>query len=271
MVLEICCFNLPSCTIAVQAGADRIELCADHAEGGTTPSYGTIRLAREVTRGTPLAREVTRGTPLAREATRGTPLAREATRGTRLYPIIRPRGGDFLYSRDEYDLMALDIETCKELGCDGVVIGGLTPEGHIDKENCARLVKAAGPMGVTFHRAFDRAVDPLKALEDIIDIGCERILTSGGRPTAAEGAPLLKQLVDAAADRIHLMVGGGVRAENIVALQRKTGAMEFHSAALAIIPSRMQFVSPAMQEHLTSVAVNSGEVRQMRLLLDQQT
>ena len=251
MVLEICCYNLPSCMIAVQAGADRIELCADHAEGGTTPSYGTIRLARE--------------------ATRRTPLASEAARGIRLYPIIRPRGGDFLYSKDDYDLMALDIAMCKELGCDGVVIGGLTPEGYIDKENCAQLVKTAGPMGVTFHRAFDRAADPLKALEDIIDIGCERILTSGARPTAAEGTPLLRQLVEKAAGRIRIMVGGGVRAENIVALQRETGATEFHSAALVRIPSIMQFVNPTMLEQLTSVAVNSGEVRQMRLLLDQQT
>ena len=138
------------------------------------------------------------------------------------------------------------VAMCKELRCPtAVVIGGLTPEGYIDKEKCVQLVKnAVARMGADLYRAFDRAADPLKALEDIIDIGCERILTSGARPTAAEGTALLKRLVDAAGARIRIMAGGGVRAENIVALHLDTGATEFHSAALVHIPS-MQCSLPA--------------------------
>lgn len=237
-ILEICCFNLQSVIVAVGSGADRIELCMDPGDGGTTPSYGLIRAARA------------------------------ATLGVRLYPIIRPRGGDFFYDKDDYTQMLLDIALCRELGCDGVVIGGLTQDGRVDKEHCARLVEAAGPLGVTFHRAFDRAADPLEALEDVIGLGCERLLTSGLKPTAMEGASLLKTLVSRAGDRLRVMPGGGVRAENVVALQTGTGAREFHTAARVPVPSLMQYVNPSMQEHLTAVAVHSGEVRQMRTLLD---
>src|ERR1700761_995211 len=142
-ILEICCFNLQSVITAVGAGADRIELCMDAAEGGTTPSYGFIRSAREATR------------------------AATAAQNARLYPIIRPRGGDFFFDKDDFAQMLLDIAVCRDLACDGVVIGALTQDGHIDTERCARLVEAAGPMGVTFHRAFDRVADPLTALEDV--------------------------------------------------------------------------------------------------------
>jgi copper homeostasis protein len=237
-ILEICCYNLPSCIVAAGSGADRIELCMDPGDGGTTPSYGLIRAARS------------------------------AIGPVRLYPIIRPRGGDFFYDKDDYAQMLLDIQVCRDLGCEGVVIGGLTQEGRIDKEHCARLVEAAGPLGVTFHRAFDRATDPLEALEDIIHVGCERLLTSGQRPRAEDGASLIKDLIARAGDRIRIMPGGGVRAENIVALQRSTGAREFHTAARVPIPSLMQFINPAMEEQLTSVAVHSGEVREMRTFLD---
>lgn len=240
-ILEICCFTLQSVIVAAGAGADRIELCMDPGDGGTTPSYGMIRSARVVT---------------------------SAARAVRLYPIIRPRGGDFFYDEDDYAQMLLDIEVCRELGCDGVVIGGLTQDGRVDKARCARLVEAAGAMGVTYHRAFDRVADPMEALEDIIGIGCERILTSGARPTAPEGASLLKALVARAGDRIRIMPGSGVRAENVVALQAETKAREFHTSARVSVPSLMQYVNPAMQEQLTSVAVHSEEVRQMRLLLD---
>ena len=139
--LEICAFNLSSALIAQQSGADRIELCASPEEGGTTPSPGLIRTARELLR-------------------------------IQLYPIIRPRGGDFLYSDEEYLTMLRDVDYCKQAGCNGVVIGLLKKDGSIDKERCARLVEAAYPMGVTFHRAFDWAINPYEALEDIISIGC---------------------------------------------------------------------------------------------------
>jgi copper homeostasis protein len=236
--LEICCYNLPSCIVAVDAGADRIELCMNPLDGGTTPSYGLIRSAR-------------------------------ARCPVRLYPIIRPRGGDFFYDEEDYTQMLLDIGLCKDLDCDGVVIGGLTQEGHIDKEHCARLVEAAGAMGVTFHRAFDRSADPLKALDDVIDLGCERILTSGGQPSAAEGTDVLRRLVEKASDRIVIMPGGGVRAAGIVDLATRTGAREFHTAARVSLPSRMQFINPSMPETMTSVAVHSDEIRQMRQLLQE--
>lgn len=237
-ILEICCFNLQSVITAVGAGADRIELCMDAAEGGTTPSYGLVRAARA------------------------------ATPNVRLYPIIRPRGGDFFYDKDDYAQMRTDIAVCRDLGCDGVVIGGLTQDGEIDSEHCASLVAAAGPLGVTFHRAFDRVKDPLKALEDVIALRCERILTSGCRPTAVEGAPLIKQLIQKAAGRIAIMPGAGVRAENVIELQAATGAKEFHTSARVAMPSLMQYVNPAMQEHLTLTAVHTDEVRQLRALLD---
>lgn len=235
--LEICCYNLPSVLVAVDAGADRIELCMNPEDGGTTPSYGLIRAARERC-------------------------------SAKLYPIIRPRGGDFLYSPEDYEQMILDIRLCNELGCDGVVIGGLTQEGQVDVAGCAALVAEASNMGVTFHRAFDRAADPFEALKDIIDLGCERILTSGQFPTAMEGASLLKKLVAKAAGRLSIMPGGGVRSANIVALAKETGAKEFHTAARVILPSMMQFVNKDMQEQLSNVAVNADEVRQMRQLLE---
>src|ERR1700748_1497779 len=133
-ILEICAFNLPSALIAQQAGADRIELCVSPEEGGTTPSEGLIRLARESLR-------------------------------IPLYPIIRPRGGDFLYSNEEFRVMLGDIDYCKQTGCDGVVIEMLNADGSVDQERCARLVETAYPLGVTFHRAFDWAANPFEALE----------------------------------------------------------------------------------------------------------
>ena len=261
-ILEICCFTLQSVIVASGAGADRIELCMDPGDGGTTPSYGMIRAAREATSaaGSPI--------PSSGASAAAQSQASLSTGRVLLYPIIRPRGGDFFYDKDDYAQMLLDIAVCRELGCDGVVIGGLTQEGRVDKERCAQLVEAAGPMGVTYHRAFDRVADPMEALEDIIGIGCERILTSGARPTAPEGASLLKALVARAGDRIRIMPGSGVRAENLVALQAETKAREFHTSARVSVPSLMQYVNPAMQEQLTSVAVHSDEVRQMRILLD---
>lgn len=265
-LLEICCFNLQSVVVAVGAGADRIELCMDPDGGGTTPSYGLIKAARAVTlRGRQAAKAVTRPVDVGPAPAK---VIDTAPAPVRLYPIIRPRGGDFFYDKDDYAQMLEDIAVCKALGCDGVVIGGLTQEGLVDKQHCARLVEAAHPLGVTFHRAFDRTAYPLEALENIIDIGCERILSSGQRPTAPEGAALLAELVSRAGDRVVIMPGAGVRAENVVALQQATGAREFHTSARASVPSLMQFINPAMAEHLTSVAVHSEEVRQMRALLD---
>lgn len=234
--LEICSFNLASAMVAQGAGADRIELCASPAEGGVTPSPGVIRIAREHLR-------------------------------IDLYPIIRPRGGDFLYSDEEFRLMLRDIEYCKQVGCNGVVIGMLNADGTVDQGRCARLVEAAYPLGVTFHRAFDWAANPFEALETIIQLGCERILTSGQQPTAEEGVELIDELVRQADDRIVIMPGSGVRSGNIVSLAEKTGASEFHTSARLLKASAMEFVNIQMKESQDFFMAGEEEIKKIRDLL----
>ncbi|MDX2046067.1 MAG: copper homeostasis protein CutC [Chitinophagaceae bacterium] len=231
-VLEVIAFNIESCIIAAQSGAHRIELCDNPADGGTTASFGMIKTAREKT-------------------------------SLQLYPIIRPRGGDFLYSDDEFAIMKRDVNLCKELGCDGVVIGMLNADGAVDKKRTARLVEIAYPLGVTFHRAFDRVNDPYKALEDIIDTGCERILTSGLKPTAAEGIEMIAGLVKQADERIIIMPGSGVRADNIAELAQQTGATEFHTSARKEAESKMMYKNPGMNENLSHVTLDDAEVKRM--------
>ncbi|HEY1212259.1 MAG TPA: copper homeostasis protein CutC [Bryobacteraceae bacterium] len=234
--LEICAFNLASAIVAQGAGADRIELCASPAEGGVTPSPGTIRAAREQLR-------------------------------IALYPIIRPRGGDFFYSDEEFRVMLRDIEYCKQVGCNGVVIGMLNIDGTVDQARCARLVETAYPLGVTFHRAFDWTVNPFESLETIIQMGCERILTSGQRPTAEEGVQLIDQLVREADDRIVIMPGSGVRSGNIVSLAEKTGASEFHTSARLLKASAMDYVNAKMKESQDFFMAGEEEIKKIRDLL----
>ena len=210
---EICANSVASCMAAQKGGADRVELCAGIPEGGTTPSYGMIRKARE---------SISIG----------------------LNVIIRPRGGDFLYTKEEIEEMIYDIEKAKELGADGLVFGCLLPDGFVDKENMARLMEAAGDTPVTFHRAFDHTSDPLLALEDIINLGCARILTSGCMPTAMEGIHQLSRLVKEAQDRIIIMPGCGVNERNIAEIARLSGANEFHFSAREPIESGMIFRNP---------------------------
>ena len=231
-ILETIAFNFDSCAKAQSAGAHRIELCDNPAEGGTTPSYGFIKAAR-------LAVTI------------------------QLYPIIRPRGGDFLYSDAEFEIMKADVQVCKDLGCDGVVIGMLNEDATIDKKRSGILVNLAYPMGVTFHRAFDRVSDPSTAMEDVIIIGCERILTSGSHPTASEGAENIRELIEAADGRIIIMPGSGVRADNIVMLAERTGAVEFHSSARMNVETNMKISNTLMNETTTSVTVNEEELRMM--------
>lgn len=230
--LEVIAFTIESVLLAGQSGAHRIELCDNPAEGGTTPGYGMIKTAREKT-------------PLL------------------LYPIIRPRGGDFLYSDEAFEIMKRDVMLCRELGCDGVVTGLLQADGSVDKKRTAALVEAAYPLGVTFHRAFDRVANPFEALEDVIATGCERILTSGLRPTAPEGAETLAQLVRQADDRIVIMPGSGVRSDNIAALARQTGAVEFHSSARKTADSKMHYFNAAMNENLQTTELDTAEVEKM--------
>ena len=210
---EICANSVASCKAAQEGGADRVELCAGIPEGGTTPSYGMIATARK---------NITIG----------------------LNVIIRPRGGDFLYSEDEIQEMIEDIRMAKSLGADGLVFGCLRPDGSVDMEVMKRLMDEAGDTPVTFHRAFDHCSDPYQALEDIISCGCCRILTSGCRPTALEGAELLSELVKMAGDRIIIMPGCGVKEGNIAEIARLSGAREFHFSARESVESGMIFRNP---------------------------
>ena len=210
---EICANSVASCIAAQEGGADRVELCSGIPEGGTTPSFGMIRKAR-------------------------------ASIDIALNVIIRPRGGDFLYSVDELEEMIHDIRIAKELGADGLVFGCLTKEGNIDKEAMSKLMEAAKDLPVTFHRAFDHSADPMTALEDIIELGCARILTSGCRPTAMEGSGLLAELVKAAGERIIIMPGCGVNEGNIAEIARLSGAREFHFSAREPVESGMLFRNP---------------------------
>lgn len=216
--LEIIGFNIASCIAIDKSGAHRIELCDNSYEGGTTPSFGFIKAAREKV-------------------------------SVDLFPIIRPRGGDFLYSDDEFRIMKKDVELCRETGCNGVVFGLLNKDGSIDTDRTGRLVELAYPMEVTFHRAFDHCKDPVKALEQLIEAGCKRILTSGQQPLAMQGAGLIEELVKVADRRIIIMPGSGVRKDNIKELAEKTGAVEFHSSLRTTLNSKMDFVNPAFSDN----------------------
>ena len=227
--LEVIAFDIASCKIASDNGANRIELCANPSEGGTTPSYGMIKEARKATE-------------------------------LQLFPIIRPRGGDFLYSDEEFDIMLHDIEVSKTIGADGVVIGMLMEDGSIDMERCSKLITAAEHMEVTFHRAFDRTNTMLIALEQVIELGCKRILTSGLHPTVDLGIDNLKLLVEKSADRIIIMPGSGVRSNNIIELASHTGAIAFHSSARKTVLSGMQYINQAMNENLSHSSLDPIEL-----------
>lgn len=209
-ILEICAGSVESAIAARDGGAKRIELCAALEVGGVTPSAGVIAEARKV-------------------------------EGLVLNVIIRPRGGDFLYNEYEVACMEEDIRTCKRLGADGVVIGALTAEGDIDKDACKRLIDTADGMSVTFHRAFDMCRNPQEALEELISLGCDRVLTSGLASTAEAGIPLLKQLVEQAAGRIIIMPGCGVNSKNAAMILNASGAEEIHASARKSVGSGMVF------------------------------
>lgn len=212
VLLEVCANSVTSALAAQDGGAARVELCENLYEGGTTPSHGEIMLARKLLH-------------------------------IKLYVLVRPRGGDFLYTDLEYDVMLADVNYCIHAGCDGIVIGMLNPDGTVDKERCGKLVEKAKQMGlgVTFHRAFDMCADIDQALEDIIEIGCERVLTSGGKTTAMEGARNIARLIKQADNRIAIMPGSGVNEKNAADLVFFTGATEIHSSARKRVESRMNY------------------------------
>jgi copper homeostasis protein len=210
--LEVCANSITSALAAQEGGAIRVELCDNLYAGGTTPSPGQITTARKLL-------------------------------SIKLYVLIRPRGSDFLYTDIEFDTMIADVKYCIEAGCDGIVIGMLNADGTIDKERCTQLVQLAkqAGLGVTFHRAFDMCVNLFHALEDIIEIGCERILTSGGRSTAMEGARVITELVKKAKGRISIMAGSGITEINAADLIMITGVNEIHSTLVAPVKSKMQY------------------------------
>ena len=235
-IIEIATSDFETTKAAVLGGADRIELCADLYQGGTTPSLGTIKKCRE-------------------------------SFDLPLFPIIRPRGGDFLYNNEEFEIMMHDIELCRQIGCDGIVVGCLKKDGTIPLKKTAMLLKAAYPMEVTFHRAFDRSKDPLVRLEELISLGVQRILTSGQKPAAPDGIDLIAELVRSANERIIIMPGSGVRKENIKKLAVETGAVEFHSSLRATISSKMDFKHPSFSSENSNPYINPMEVSDLRAAL----
>jgi copper homeostasis protein len=215
LTLEIASNSLSSALAAQAGGADRIELFDNLSEGGTTPSHGSIALARERLH-------------------------------IPLFVLIRPRPGDFCYDADETEIMLRDIAQCRALGCDGVVIGALATDGLIDVPLCRDLIQAAGSLQVTFHRAFDAARDLSQALEQVIALGCQRVLSSGGQASAESGASMLASLVTQAAGRISVMAGAGITSANIAALAARTGCVELHASAKSVRRSSMSYQNPAL-------------------------
>lgn len=211
--LEICCGDIESVRAALDGGADRVELCSGLEAGGLTPSIGLIRAA----------------------------VAMKGNSKMLVHVLIRPREGDFLYTEEEVDIMIDDIEAARKTGADGVVIGALRPDGSVDTEACSRMIEHASGMNVTFHRAFDLCSDADKALEDIIALGCNRILTSGQAPTALKGTTALAHLNKLADGRITILAGSGVNPSNAREILEKAGVSELHASARGVCASKMEY------------------------------
>jgi copper homeostasis protein len=238
LLVEIAVTDLVTAQSAAKGGADRIELCCGLSEGGLTPSLGLIRQCREKL-------------------------------DTPLFPILRPRSGDFLYTEEEFELLLYDLAVCRGLGCDGVVAGFLLKDGRVDVKRTAQVVNKAYPMEVTFHRAFDRCLDPFEALEVLCEVGCNRILTSGQQLKAIDALELIGQLVTAADGRIIIMPGSGVLPANIKEIRERTGAVEFHASLRSTVNSNMAFRNPvfeAEQDYLNA-AVQEEAVRELKKAL----
>jgi copper homeostasis protein len=238
-LLEIACNSAMSAVAAQQGGANRIELFENLEQGGTTPSSGSIAVARDYLQ-------------------------------IPLFVLIRPRPGDFHYGALEAELMLRDIAHCRQLGCDGVVIGALSADAEIDMPLCSELVSAAGPMDITFHRAFDAARDLPTALEQIAGLGIKRILSSGGRASAAEGSAVLASLAEQAGSRLALMAGAGLSAQNITEVALKTGCVQLHASAKGRQRSAMRYQNPWLQGLDNDwIQTQSTAVAALREALDQ--
>lgn len=244
MICEVVVYNIESALKAQEGGADRLELCDNPADGGTTPSLGTVEVVRQ---------NVTMD----------------------VYVMIRPRGGDFVYSRYEFHAMKRDIFQFQKLGVDGFVFGILNSDGTLDKVRCRELIEKAKPLKCTCHRAFDMTRDPFEALDDCIEVGFERILTAGQRPKALEGVDLIRQLVESAGDRIKIMPGSGVNEQTVKEIVSRSRAREIHFSSTAERPSPMTFRNEsiaAMGEQGSSEfllrTVDPARVRKMRELAE---
>jgi copper homeostasis protein len=243
-ILEICIDSVESGIIAERSGADRVELCDNLYEGGTTPGPGTIRIARK---------EI----------------------GIGLNIMIRPRGGDFLYSDIEYNIIREDIKIAREEGADGIVGGILTPDGRVDIPRTSEIIELASPLPFTFHRSFDMTSDPFTSMEDIIKCGASRILTSGHTNLVVDNIKLVKELITKAGDRIIIMPGSGINENNIAGIINETGATEFHLTGHRTINSRMRFRKtdifmggiPEIPEFKRKIA-DENRIRKIRDIID---
>jgi copper homeostasis protein len=237
MLLETAVFNIESALAAAKAGTDRIELCENGAEGGTTPSYGMLKTAREKI-------------------------------SLPLFIMVRARGGNFVYTSTEFESMCKDVLLIKSIGLEGIVTGALHADGSVDKEKTKKLVALSYPMEVTFHRAFDKTTKPFKALEDIIECGCQRILTSGLQPNAEGDTALLRQLIIQAAEKIIIMPGGGISSSNIQFIAKATGAEEFHSSAIKKIHASSVIQTTAGYKEDETFFINEEEIKKMKNILN---
>jgi copper homeostasis protein len=213
LTFEVCVDSAEAALAAEQGGADRVELCSDLLEGGLTPTHGTLKVARERLK-------------------------------IGIMAMVRPRGGDFCYSDVDFAVMREDVLAAKSLGADGIVLGLLLPDGTIDRARSRELIALARPLPVTFHRAFDMTRDPAAALETLIELGVDRVLTSGQEPSVIEGLSLITDLVRQAGSRIIVMPGGGITARNVARVAAETGVKELHFASLEPREGRMEYRNP---------------------------
>ena len=241
--LEICCYSVESAFAAEKAGADRIELCDNFSEGGTTPSYATINYAIKNLK-------------------------------IPINVIVRPRGGDFLYSDMEFEIMKQEVLEIKNLGANGIVFGILKSNGEIDIERTKVIMELAHPMEHTFHRAFDMCANHIHSLEILKKLGIDRVLTSGGKNIAYDGIDLLSNLVKAAEDEIIIMPGSGINENTIGEIEQRTGALEFHSSAKTFISSEMNYFNPNINlgkttniDEYKKVSVNIEQIKKMKEIL----
>jgi copper homeostasis protein len=243
LVLEVCIDSVEAARAAEGGGAQRVELCSDLVEGGITPSAGLIEAVRSAVK-------------------------------IPVFVMMRPRGGDFCYSADEFDVMRKDVVIAQSAGADGVVLGLLLPDGKIDVDRTRELVDGSRPMQVTFHRAIDLSENIEESLEQVIATGADRVLTSGGKQTAIEGATVIAQMIANSRQRISVMVCGGVRKTNLGEIAHATGASEFHAllrqkttSPVTYRPHRPSLSMNGLDEY-ARYATSADEVRAMRQVLD---